>query len=110
MDDHSSPPPSPKSPFSKYLADASLTHFNSKYIDEELAKPNSTLDMVLKEVKAPNEKNTNLLHEVASRGLLCFHYPAALARHPFVRIVFVVAPGALSCWPHWRASHRPCLA
>jgi hypothetical protein len=50
MDNHSSLPPSHQSPFLKYLADASPTHFDSKFINEELAKPNSSLELALKEV------------------------------------------------------------
>jgi hypothetical protein len=50
------PPPSSKFSFLKYLADASPTHFDSKFVYKELAKPNSTLEMALKEVDIKNKK------------------------------------------------------
>jgi hypothetical protein len=40
----------------KYLADASPTHFDSKFINEELAIPNSALEMALKKVEHKNKK------------------------------------------------------
>jgi hypothetical protein len=56
MDNHSFHPPSPQSPFLKYLADGSPTHSNSKFIDEELAKPNSAFELALKEVDIKIQK------------------------------------------------------
>jgi hypothetical protein len=50
MDGHSRPPAS-KYPFFAYLANASPTHFDSKHIDDELQKPDSKLQMILKEAE-----------------------------------------------------------
>jgi hypothetical protein len=63
MDDCNSPPLSPKSPFSKYLADASPTHFNFKFINKELAKPNGMLEMALKEVEHKKKKRNQLTQQ-----------------------------------------------
>ncbi len=110
MDDHSCPPPSPKSPFLKYLADESPTHFDSKYIDEELAKPNSALEMVLKEVEAPNKKKKPIYStEWLPMVRLIVVFSAFVCR-PFVRIIPTDAPGASACRPRRRALDRPRLA
>jgi hypothetical protein len=85
------PPPSPNSPFSKNLADANPTHFDSKFIDKELAKPNSMLEMALKEVEHQNKKKKPTY---------------SLEWLPMVRLI-VVFLGASSLWrpPHGRTRH-----
>jgi hypothetical protein len=96
-------PPSPKSPFSKYPADACPTHFDSKFINEELAKPNSALEMALKEVEHQKKKKKPTY---------------SMMWLPMVRLI-VVFVGTLSLWhcprdapgaSSWRASHRLHLA
>ncbi len=69
MDDPSHAPASPKSPFLDYMAAASPTYFNSKHIEDKLAKSNSKLQMILSVTKNwEQQKESNLWRGVASQG------------------------------------------